>query len=126
MGLKELLDPEVLGYLLIGTGLLYYVDRCGYDIFKDQLSFSKDRFEDAQFYSKYMDKFSSEEELSDGELKILNSNKQHAIERYESLLDENVPKFLLLSRPLFYFQAKKELDYIKEESEKRLEELKVA
>ena len=126
MSLQNLLDPEIIGPVLMGAFLIRRVDICSYRLFKDTLSYSKDVFKEAQFYSNYMNKFLSKEELSDDKRQVLNSLKQTAIERYESLTDKTVPKFLLFSRPFFYFQAKKELFHLKEESERRLSELKVA
>jgi len=126
MDLQKLLDPEVFGKTLIGLGLLWYIDSRAYLIFKDTLSNLKDVFENAQFYSDNMDEYLLEGKVSGDELNILNSMKQRAIERYESILDKSVPKFLLFSRPFFYFQAKKEFNYMKEESKKRLNELEAA
>ncbi|MFH1503733.1 MAG: hypothetical protein ABIE36_03690 [Candidatus Diapherotrites archaeon] len=126
MSLQNLLDPEIIGSVLIGAVFFNYVDSRYYTLFKDTLSFSKDVFKNAEFYSDNMNKFLSEEKLSDDKRKLLNLLKQTTIERYESFQDKSVPKFFLFSRTLFYFQAKKEFSYMKKESKRRLNELRAA
>ena len=124
MGLKELLDADTAVPILIG--LFYYVDKCAYNIFKDSFSSLKDVFDNAEFYYNYLREFSSEKGLRKDERNSLERFKQSAIERYESVVNENLPLYFLFSRPLFYFQTKKELSGLKEESNKKLRELKTA
>ena len=114
MGLKELLEPEIIGGILIGTGLLWYVDSLRYNFFKDKLSFSREDFAYAQFLQDYFN-----------QNKFSESAREGAIKLYGSFVNKKVPKLFLFSRPFFYFRAKKELSDLQEESEKRLEELKV-
>ena len=118
MGLQNLLNPEVIFPVLIVAGLVNCVDSCYYNLFKTKFSFSKENFKDAQFWEEYMKNTSEKESSEDA--------KQNAIELYSSFLDKTVPKFLIFSRPFFYFQTKKEISHMKEESEKKLRELKVA
>ncbi|MEK6833282.1 MAG: hypothetical protein AABY32_04490 [Nanoarchaeota archaeon] len=118
MSLQNLLDPEVVIPVLMGVGLIHYIDSCSYNLFKTKLSFSREDFKDAQSWEEYMNHTSRKESSEDA--------KQNAIKLYSSLLDKKVPKFLIFSRPFFYFQIKKEISYMKEESVKRLSELKAA
>jgi hypothetical protein len=116
MGLQNLLDSEVIAPALAGLYLIHRLDVFSCYLFKTKLSFSREDFKDAQFWEEYMRNTSGNESFEDA--------KQNAINIYTSLLDKKVPKFLILSRPFFYFQVKKEIAYMKEESEKRLSELK--
>jgi len=118
MSLQNLLDPDVIVPVLAGAILLHRIDSCNYNLFKDKLSFSKERFKDVQPWEEYLNQTSGKE-FSEG-------IKQYLIKIYSSFVDKTVPKSLLFSRPFFYFQAKKEISYMKEESEKRLSELKAA
>jgi len=125
MSLRDLLDAEVIGFVLLGIGSLHYIGSLSYEVFQTKLSFLKESFKDTQNWEKYIDKLLSEEKLPENNPKLLDA-KQYVIKKYKSLLDKKVSKSLLFTRPLFYFQVKKEFDYIKEESEKRLNELQAA
>lgn len=116
MGLQNLLDPEVVVPALAGLYLIYRLDVCSYDLFRTKLSFLKEDFKDAQFWEEYMKSTSKKEPSEDA--------KQNAIRLYNSFLGKTVPRFFVFSRPFFYFQTKKEICYMKEESEKKLSELK--
>ncbi len=126
MSLQNLLDPDFIVPVLAGAVLLHRIDSYNYNLFKDNLSFSKEDFNKAQENEEYIENVLQRAGMLDEDSRILNATKASTIGIYESFADKKVPKFLLFSRPFFYFQAKKEINYMKEESEERLKDLQAA
>lgn len=84
----------------------------------------KNRFDDVKINEEVLKKI-AEKNLIEENKGIFNSVKNHIVENYNSVLEMNVPKYLMFSRPGFYFDTKKELAGMKEESERRLKGLEM-
>ncbi len=103
----------MFGEILLVTGFFYFIDKSCYKFFEDGFSDLRDRFNQAN---------ANKEVIKTGGTEAI-FLKEGVVERYDSILNENIPKYFKFTHPLFYSETKKELTLMKSESKKGLEEI---